>query len=123
MAEAGRKRLLDLADGVVASAIADLPTEIRKVATDIPVLLFEDMPENLIEQGWEPDLLGLFEGGDLGVVEGAGQARILLFLRNIMDFAGGDPDLFREEVRVTFLHELGHLLGLDEDDLDKRGLG
>ena len=40
-----------------------------------------------------------------------------------MDFAEDDPDTFREEVRITFLHELGHLLGLDEEDLDVRGLG
>jgi predicted Zn-dependent protease with MMP-like domain len=33
---------------------------------------------------------------------------------------GGD---FTDEVRVTYLHELGHHLGWDEDDLEGRGLG
>ncbi len=29
---------------------------------------------------------------------------------------------FDQEVRLTYLHELGHYLGLDESDLEKRGL-
>jgi predicted Zn-dependent protease with MMP-like domain len=27
-----------------------------------------------------------------------------------------------DEIGVTLLHEIGHHLGLDEDDLDQRGL-
>ena len=34
-----------------------------------------------------------------------------------------DETTYRQEVRTTLLHELGHYLGLDEDDLDDRGLG
>jgi predicted Zn-dependent protease with MMP-like domain len=33
-----------------------------------------------------------------------------------------DEEGFREEVRVTFLHELGHYIGFNEDDLEQRGL-
>ena len=33
-----------------------------------------------------------------------------------------DVDVFREEVRLTYLHELGHYLGWDEDELTARGL-
>ena len=33
-----------------------------------------------------------------------------------------DEEIFREEVHTTYLHELGHYLGLDEDDLFDRGL-
>ena len=36
--------------------------------------------------------------------------------------AAGDIKTFREEVRKTLMHELGHYLGLDEDDLIERGL-
>jgi predicted Zn-dependent protease with MMP-like domain len=43
-------------------------------------------------------------------------------LENLRDFAEGDEVIFREEVRTTFLHELGHYLGLDEDELTERGL-
>ena len=115
--------LVASAEKVVEAAIGGLPDQIRAVAKEIPVLLFEEVPRHLIEDGWEPDLLGFFEGGDLAAEDEPGQARILLFLRNLMDFAEDDPETFREEVRITLLHELGHLLGLDEEDLDVRGLG
>jgi len=48
--------------------------------------------------------------------------QIILFLENLWDFAEGDEEMFREEVATTLLHELGHYLGLDEDDLTDRGL-
>ena len=48
---------------------------------------------------------------------------ILLFLENLWDFAGEDEEIFRQEVRTTYLHELGHYLGLEEIDLEERGLG
>ena len=34
-----------------------------------------------------------------------------------------DEDQLREEVETTVLHEIGHYFGLDEDDLDRIGLG
>jgi predicted Zn-dependent protease with MMP-like domain len=48
--------------------------------------------------------------------------QIILFLENLWDFAEKDEEVFCDEVRTTFLHELGHFLGLDEDDLIDRGL-
>ena len=33
---------------------------------------------------------------------------------------GGD-DAVRDEIRITLLHELGHHVGLGEDDLDRLG--
>ncbi|MBL9126699.1 MAG: metallopeptidase family protein, partial [Verrucomicrobiales bacterium] len=47
---------------------------------------------------------------------------ILLFLENLWEFVEGDSDGYYEEVRTTYLHELGHYLGLDEIDLEERGL-
>jgi len=43
-------------------------------------------------------------------------------LESLWDAAEQDEDTFCEEVRATYLHELGHFLGLDEDDLIDRGL-
>jgi len=116
------KNLMSEAGRVVEATVAELPSEIREVAAEIPVLLFEGMPGRFVEEGLAPDTLGLFEGGDLGEESEAGQARIYLFLENIFEYAEGDPSIFAEEVRVTLLHELGHLLGFDEEDLLERGL-
>jgi predicted Zn-dependent protease with MMP-like domain len=73
--------------------------------------------------GIEPDTLGLFTGPEFADEENVPlPPQIILFLENIRDFAGGSEEFFREEVRTTFLHELGHYLGLDEDELTERGL-
>ena len=48
--------------------------------------------------------------------------QIILFLKNIWDVSESGEQLFCDEVRTTFLHELGHYLGLDEDDLTAREL-
>jgi predicted Zn-dependent protease with MMP-like domain len=73
--------------------------------------------------GIHADTLGLFTGAELAE---EGQVvmppQIILFLENLWEYSGGDGEVFREEVRTTFLHELGHFFGLDEGDLFERGL-
>ena len=49
-------------------------------------------------------------------------AQILLFLGNLWEFAEADETAFLDEVRITYLHELGHYFGWDEDDLAARDL-
>jgi predicted Zn-dependent protease with MMP-like domain len=49
-------------------------------------------------------------------------AQIILYLENIWWEADEDEMIFRQEVRATFYHELGHYLGLEEIDLEDRGL-
>jgi predicted Zn-dependent protease with MMP-like domain len=56
-------------------------------------------------------------------VQGGHPPCIYIILDNIWANAGGDPRVYRREQRKTYLHELGHYLGYDEDDLDIRGLG
>ena len=47
-------------------------------------------------------------------------SQLILFLESIQDVAGNDENAFREEIGVTFLHELVHFFGLDEADLVAR---
>jgi predicted Zn-dependent protease with MMP-like domain len=46
---------------------------------------------------------------------------IVLFQRNLERFARSRDEL-AEEIAVTLVHEVGHFLGLDEDELYERGL-
>lgn len=110
----------------VESVLQHMPKELASSAKQLPVTL-EPVPNpGLLEDGIEPDTLGLFTGEDMDAAIG-GQyplpPQILLFLENIWDYAEEQEDIFREEVRLTYLHELGHYLGLDEDDLWDRGVG
>jgi len=100
-----------------------LPAPLREEAKQLPIT-FERIPNvKLLEEGIEVDTLGLFTGAEFaekGHIPMPSQ--IILFLKNLWEYAEEDENAFREEIRTTFLHELGHFLGLDEDDLIKRGL-
>ena len=117
--------LADIAAGEVARLRVNLPADIAKAAAPVAVH-FDDFPsDDLIAAGYDDDLLGLFDGVAYNDEPSAGTPsapQIFLYLENIYDFVDGDPVEFREEVRLTYLHELGHYLGWDEDDMEARGL-
>ncbi|MBE2179936.1 MAG: metallopeptidase family protein [Chthoniobacterales bacterium] len=109
---------------IVAGIIRRLPEDLRKAAEEVPVCI-EDYPDDdLTADGLAPDILGLFVGSprhqhdhDPGP-----PPQILLFLGNILEEADEVGTTFEEEVGRTYLHELGHYLGLDEDALAERDL-
>lgn len=119
-------RLVTIARQVVDAAQRRLPPEVRTAAERVPVC-YEPFPnEAILEEGWEPDILGLFVGHEHGAELRSDETplppQILLFLENILDYAEGDEAIYRDEVRLTYLHELGHYLGWDEDEVAERGL-
>ena len=117
------KHLLELARDEVAQTIAELPEDLRARAAALPVT-YEHVPNRaLLDDGIEPDTLGLFVGGEFAHEhEVPMPAQIILYLDNLWDMVEGDEEIYCDEVRITYIHELGHYLGLDEDELDERGL-
>ena len=117
------KKLSALAAHEVEATLAELPAPLRERAGKLPVT-FERVPNaGLQSDGIAPDTLGLFVGPEFSEEDAVPMPpQIMLFLENLWDFAEGDEEIFREEVHTTLLHELGHYLGLDEDDLFDRGL-
>jgi predicted Zn-dependent protease with MMP-like domain len=118
-------KLHGLALAELESTLAALPAPLRARAQELPVT-FERRPNRAqLRDGIEPDTLGLFIGPEFADEEHATlplPPQIILFLENIWDQAEADESRFRDEVHTTLLHELGHYLGLDEDDLTERGL-
>ena len=103
-----------------------LPREMARRAADVPVVMLPRPTKAMVrDDGIDPDLLGLFVGPNCAEGVESGDPlppEILLFLENIWDYAEGDEEIFREEVRVTYFHELGHYIGLEEGELEDRGL-
>ena len=103
-----------------------LPREMARRAAEVPVVMLPRPTKAMVRaDGVDPDLLGLFVGPNCAEGVESGDPlppEILLFLENLWDYADGDEEIFREEVRVTYYHELGHYLGLEEGDLEDRGL-
>jgi predicted Zn-dependent protease with MMP-like domain len=100
---------------VVEQVQMELPKEIRVEALKVPVLLQSENED-------DPDLLGLYDQFTLNEL-GEARGPILLYLDAIALYCEEEGGTFAEEVRLTYLHELGHHFGWDEDDLEGRGLG
>lgn len=115
--------LLKTAQEEVRETIQHLPADLRPHAERLAVT-YESWPsEDLRAEGWEEDLLGLYIGDPVDSPELSGAPRqIILYLENIWDWVESDADGFREEVRITYIHEFGHYLGLNEEELEERGL-
>jgi len=119
------EELVRRASRVVSRLQKRLPPEIATLACGVPVH-YERVPsESVLEEGFEPDILGLFSGNPYGSdfrESDPAPPQIFLYLENLWDFAEGDLQVFGEELRITYLHELGHYLGWGEEELAERGL-
>jgi len=118
-------RLLSLASGEVGRVLSELPPDLRTRAKAVPVRYEERVAAHWLEDGVEPDSLGLFSGPGLRDPDAAFSDEpplVTLFLRNLWDWCGGDEAAFLEEVSRTYLHEFGHYLGLEEDEMPERDL-
>jgi predicted Zn-dependent protease with MMP-like domain len=116
-------------DEVVENALAELPESIRRWLSNVAITV-DDLPtdDDLLGSSppLSPSILGLFRGSPLGDKASMDPwshfpSSIALYQRNLERFARDRHDLI-EQIAVTLLHEVGHFLGLDEDELLERGL-
>jgi predicted Zn-dependent protease with MMP-like domain/Flp pilus assembly protein TadD len=113
-------------DRAVKESIEALPEHARPHLANV-IITVEPIPgDDEIREGLSPTILGVFSGTPIDernpTEAGHHQtARITLYQRNLERFARDREELL-EEIRITVLHEVGHLLGLDEDELYERGL-
>jgi predicted Zn-dependent protease with MMP-like domain/Tfp pilus assembly protein PilF len=116
-------------DAAVRDALAQLPEDIRPFLDNVTVTVDplpseEDLKSS--EPPHSPTILGLFKGTPIGErsVSNAYDhfpSAVVLYQRNLERFARDREELV-EEIGVTVAHEVGHLVGLDEDELKDRGL-
>ncbi len=123
-----------LSDAMISAVVEDarqgLHPALQSYLGQVPILVEEVPPEEVCRQFDPPappgEILGVFTGSSLmdrSVDDPWSHlpSTIVLFRRNLERLAW-DRDHLLEELRVTVLHEVGHFLGLDEDDLEARGL-
>lgn len=117
-------------EAVVEEALRSLHPSIRAYLSNVAILL-EEVPERTLCLEYDPpappgEILGYFAGVSLRErsIENPWSnlpSAIVLFRRNLERMAW-NRDRLLEELRITVFHEVGHFLGLDEDDLEARGL-
>jgi predicted Zn-dependent protease with MMP-like domain len=119
----------DAFEQVVETALAELPEVVRRYLANVAISV-EDLPEpeelRMSDPPHSPSILGIFRGAPLGDKASMDPwshfpSSIGLFQRNLERYARDREELV-EEIRVTLLHEVGHFLGLDEDELERLGL-
>ena len=117
-------------EAVVEEALRVLHPSIREYLANVAILL-EDVPAEDVCFGYHPpappgEILGYFSGVSLAdrSIEDPWTtlpSAIVLFRCNLQRI-GHDRARLIEELSITVFHEVGHFLGLDEADLEARGL-
>ena len=120
-----QKELEARVDRVVRETKASFPPDLRALADRVPACCEWKIAAHWLEDGVMPDTMGLFSGPSLADPDAPDcfeAPRITFFLAELWDFCEEDFAAFDEEVRITYVHEFGHYLGLEEADLEARGL-
>jgi predicted Zn-dependent protease with MMP-like domain len=109
---------------LVQQAIADLPPPYAKLMESIAVVVEEEPPKDVLEDlelDSEDDLLGLYQGLPLAEESffetgGMQPAQISIYRGPILRQCES-PEEVVQEVYDTVVHELGHHVGLDDEEM------
>lgn len=109
---------------LVQQAIEDLPPPYATLMESIAVVVEEEPPEDvLLDLGLDEkdDLLGLYQGQPLASDSffrpgGEPPPRISIYRGPILRMCESPEDVV-QEVYDTVVHELGHHVGLDDDEM------
>lgn len=111
---------------LVRQAYREMPAEVLGALDNVDVAV-EEWPGPEVEDliNGESTLFGLYSGVPLTEREGGGLMfpdRIVIYRQPILRSCSSRTDAERE-IKVTLCHEIGHYLGMSEDDLHRLGYG
>ncbi len=113
----------------IEDALDGLPSKVQHYLSNVAIIA-EELPDldelRASEPPLSPGSLGLFRGTPVTEQSTSDPwsqlpSAILLFRSNLRRFARSRDELI-EQIEVTLIHEVGHFLGLDEEQLYERGL-
>ena len=106
--------------------LASMPPAIREVVEEVPVVVETKPTAEMAgrEPHINPEVLGLFVGTPVGdqVNAPSGYGNVVLLFQRNLERAGRNRAEVQQEVRITLIHEYGHYLGFDEEQLEGLGL-
>ena len=111
---------------LVRQAYRQLPTDVRQGLTNVDIAVADQPgPADLDPLAEETTLLGLYHGVPLPERQGGEPSLpdcITIYRQPILHSCSTRAEVVRE-VRITLWHEVGHYLGLSEEDLHRLGYG
>jgi len=114
------------ASALLEEVVSSMPEDVREALRNVQIEMAPlPDPRSDASPDLHPEILGLYQGvpiPDRSVFDAAlAPDRVRIFKHNLERFTADHESLVRE-LRITLLHEVGHHLGWDEDDLAERGL-
>lgn len=111
-------------DAWIQEALAGLPVRFATLAEEVSIVVEEEPPLDVLqdlEMESGDDLLGLYQGVPIdqsSFFQPAGElpARIAIYKGPILRLCRTKTDVIHE-VRDTVVHELGHHIGLDDEEM------
>jgi len=106
----------DTFERLVQRALDEVPEQFSTAFEDVAVVIEDYSPPG-------KPLFGLYQGvpRTYGDRSGYPPPHVSIFRDTLTRAFGHDPDELVRQVRITVLHELGHHLGMDEDQLERLG--
>jgi len=129
----------ELIDARIDRAVEALPSDLRRLLDEVPLIVLDRPTIGMLREMGVADSEegGRIAGLHTGIartersIEHSGElpGQIHIFREGVLHMAGGWPAqvdeaflaALDEEIRITLLHEIGHEMGLDEDDLEALG--
>jgi predicted Zn-dependent protease with MMP-like domain len=110
--------------GWIQEALAGLPARFAALADEVSIVVEEEPPADVLqdlELETKDDLLGLYQGVPIdqsSFFQPAGElpARIAIYRGPILRLCRTKAEVVHE-VRETVVHELGHHVGLDDEEM------
>ena len=111
-------------DAWIQEALAELPARFAKLAEEVSIVVEEEPSAAVLqalELDSEDDLLGLYQGVPINQTSffqpaGGLPARIAIYRGLLLRLCRTKAEVI-QEVRDTVVHELGHHVGLDDDEM------
>jgi predicted Zn-dependent protease with MMP-like domain len=109
-------------EGYVEEALAGVPESFRKYLENIVVMVEDEPADEDYDETDTPDeeeLFGIFRGVpyfERGAVTSHLPAQIAVFRGPILRCCGSRGEAVRE-IRDTVVHEIGHMLGLGDEEM------
>ncbi len=116
-------------DAVVDDTLEQLPDDIRAALENVSIQIEEFPPLDELRASTpplSPLILGLFRGVPLAeksVMDAGSTPDVVVLYQRCLELTSHSTEELMEEIAITLVHEIGHYLGLSEEDLIARGVG